>query len=60
MQENTQDYFTIDLFCEAFHISRTHFYRLKNEGRGPKLFKLGKRTLIRKTSADQWAASLEE
>ena len=60
MQTDTQEYFTINSFCDAFHISRNHFYKLKKEGKGPKIFNIGNRSLIRKTSADEWAASLEE
>ena len=46
-------------FCKAVRISRSFFYRLRREGRGPSTFKLGRKTLIRAATADNWLQSIE-
>ena len=52
--------FTIPEFC-ADHggISKSFFHKLVNEGRGPKIFKVGRRTLISSEAAAEWRALME-
>ena len=45
-------------FCKAVRISRSFFYRLCREGRGPVTFKLGRKTLIATSDADAWLSAL--
>jgi len=52
--------FDIKSFCETHKISRSFLYRLIGEGRGPRLMKLGRRTLISAESAAEWRAQMEE
>jgi predicted DNA-binding transcriptional regulator AlpA len=51
--------FTVPEFCAAFRISRAHLYNLINRGEGPAFFKAGRRTLICRDSAAQWAQRME-
>jgi len=46
-------------FCVDNGISRSLFYRLVQEGRGPRLTKVGRRTLIGSEAAAEWRARLE-
>lgn len=57
--QSSRDAYTVAQFCQAHGFSRALFYRLLAEGRGPKLIKLGKRTLISRESAAEWRAEME-
>lgn len=52
--------YTIQTFC-ADHgaISRSFFHKIVNEGRGPRLMKIGRRTLISAEAAAEWRAKME-
>lgn len=41
-------------FCRAHRISRAHFYNLLKDRRGPRVMKIGRRTLITEEAAQQW------
>ncbi len=45
---------TISEFCYEHNIGRTTFYALLNEGKGPKIMKIGRRTIISKEAAKKW------
>lgn len=47
-------------FCRSHGIARSHFYKLLKEGRGPRIIKLGRRTLISTAAAAAWRRSIEE
>jgi predicted DNA-binding transcriptional regulator AlpA len=51
--------YTINDFCKAYSISRSLFYKLKEQGKAPKTFTLGKRVLISSEAAESWQESLE-
>jgi hypothetical protein len=51
--------FTVAEFCEAHRISRALLYLLIREGRGPRLMKAGRRTLIAVDAAADWRRQLE-
>jgi predicted DNA-binding transcriptional regulator AlpA len=51
--------FDIKSFCESHRISRSFLYKLIAEGRGPRLMKLGRRTLISIEAAAEWRARME-
>lgn len=51
--------FTINDFCKAYSISRSLFYKLKDQDKAPKTFTLGKRVLISSEAAQEWQASME-
>lgn len=46
-------------FCRRFSISRSHFYVLQKQGRGPRVFKIGSRTLISNAAGADWVRELE-
>lgn len=51
--------FDVPGFCAAHGISRSFFYRLLAEGRGPRLMKLGRRTLVSAEAAAEWRERME-
>lgn len=51
--------YTIAQFCADHNISRTHFYQLIKDGRGPRMMKLGRRTLISVEAAVDWRRQIE-
>lgn len=52
--------FNVMTFCESHGISRSLFYGLVSQGRGPRLMKVGKRTLISAEAAAEWRARMEK
>jgi predicted DNA-binding transcriptional regulator AlpA len=51
---------TVDEFCSAHGISRTHLYDLWREGRGPRFMRAGdKRRLISVEAAADWRLAIE-
>lgn len=51
--------YTIAQFCDDHNISRAFFYKLVNEGKGPRLMKVSRRTLISDEAAADWRALME-
>ncbi len=51
--------FTIIQFCEAHHISRSMFYKLVQQGQGPRLMAVGRRRLISNEAAADWRHQME-
>ncbi len=45
---------TVSDFCREHGISRGLFYNLIREGKGPRIIKAGRRTLISKEAAEEW------
>ena len=52
--------YTVPQFCDGFNVSRTHFYALLKEGKGPRLMKVGRRTLISAQAAADWSKRVED
>lgn len=52
--------FTITQFCDDHNISRTHFYELVKQGKGPRLLRVGRRTLVSQEAAADWRRRMEE
>jgi len=52
--------FTIDEFCEAYHISRTTYRAMRTEGKAPKARKINRKWLIKKEDADKWFETLKD
>lgn len=46
--------YTIPRFCAAYHISRGHYYTLKEQGLAPKELRLGRRVIITRRAAEEW------
>jgi predicted DNA-binding transcriptional regulator AlpA len=52
--------FTIPEFCTNHgNISKSFFHKLVNEGKAPRLMKIGRRTLISAEAASEWRALME-
>jgi len=51
--------FSVSGFCAHHSVSRSLFYRLQKEERGPRLTKIGRRTLISAESAAEWRSRME-
>jgi predicted DNA-binding transcriptional regulator AlpA len=55
-----QQLMSIKQFCADHGISRSFFYKLIQLGRGPRLSKLGTRTLVSADAAADWRRGLEQ
>jgi hypothetical protein len=51
--------YTIDSFCAAHHISKAFFHKLRGQGLGPRLTRIGSRVLITAEAAAAWRAARE-
>ena len=51
--------FTVDELCADNKISRVLFYSLRKAGKGPRVMKLGRRTLITKAAVADWHTAME-
>ncbi|MET4086665.1 helix-turn-helix domain-containing protein [Bradyrhizobium sp. S3.5.5] len=51
--------FSVAEFCEAHRISQMTFYRLARTGRGPRVMKVGRRTLISIEASEAWRRGCE-
>jgi hypothetical protein len=58
--DNQTDAMSITTFCQRHGISRSFYFLLQQQGRGPKVFELGSRTLISKEAAADWRRQQEE
>jgi Helix-turn-helix domain len=51
--------YTIDEFCDAHRISRSRFYALLREGRGPRVMRIDSRIRISREAAVDWRRASE-
>ena len=54
-----QEAYSVEQFCETHDISRGTFYQLLKEGDAPRIFKVGRRTLISREAAADWRHARE-
>ena len=54
-----RDCYSVNEFCSRHDICPATFYMLLKEGNGPKIIKVGARTLISRESAAEWRKRLE-
>lgn len=52
--------YTIQQFADAHHVSRTHVYALLKTGRGPRVMRVGRRTLVSVEAAADWRRQVEQ
>jgi predicted DNA-binding transcriptional regulator AlpA len=50
---------SVDEFCIAHGISRAMFYKLLKVGKGPRVMRVGSRTLVSEESAAAWRRAME-
>ena len=62
MDDNSQDAYSVDLFCKRHGISRAYLYLLwrRGDGYGPRYMQVGTRRLISKEAAADWRRSMEQ
>ena len=59
-QATSKGAYSVAEFCKSFgSFTRPHFYRLMRIGKGPRIFKIGKRTLISHEAACEWVRRME-
>jgi predicted DNA-binding transcriptional regulator AlpA len=46
--------FSVEEFCTLHRISRCYFYKLLKNGHGPRVIKIGARTLVSVEAAADW------
>lgn len=51
--------YSVDEFCSGHRINRSTFYRLLGSGKGPRVMKVGSRTLISLEAAADWRRECE-
>ncbi len=54
-----KDAFTIREFCKRHNISPAFFHLLQKDGRGPRVMRIGARTLVSKEAAADWRRDRE-
>ena len=60
MSEKEREADSIPQFCEAYGISRAFFYKLRKAGKGPRVVKIGNRSMILKDDGRDWRRKLQE
>ena len=50
---------SVSAFCADNGLSRSLFYRLLKDGRGPRVTKIGRRSLISGLAAAEWRSRME-
>ena len=51
---------SINVFCHAHGISRAMFYKLRDAGEAPDVFRVGRRVLVSAEAAERWRHRLEQ
>ncbi len=51
--------FSVDEFCHSHDICRASFYAALKSGRGPKIMRVGHRTLLSHEAAEEWRRRME-
>ncbi len=51
--------YTVDQFCNAANLSKSHFYALQRRGEGPRVTRLGARVVISRPAATKWMEERE-
>ena len=59
MKADEQDAISIPEFCVRNGISAALFFKLAREGRGPRVMRVGRRTLVTKEAAAAWRLECE-
>ena len=54
------DAFSVKQFCARHNISISMFTKLCSSGRGPRIMKVGSRTLVSREAAADWRAAREQ
>ena len=52
--------FSVEDFCRLHKLSKAFFYKIISLGKGPRLMKVGRRTLVSAEAAADWRAQMEK
>ena len=55
----TKPVYSIPSFCDDHHLSKAFLYNLIKKGSGPRLMKIGRRTLISAEAAAEWREAMQ-
>lgn len=58
MSELEPLFYDVRTFCDAARISRSTFYALQRDGRGPQMTKINNRSLIAPKEAQRWQVKM--
>jgi hypothetical protein len=58
-QQSDRDVYTVEEFCDAHRISRSRFYALLRDGRGPRVMRVDSRIRISREAAADWRRASE-
>lgn len=58
-ESDDRDAFTVQQFCDRHSMSRTTFYKMKEDGEGPRTFKVGNHIRISREAAAEWRRARE-
>jgi predicted DNA-binding transcriptional regulator AlpA len=59
-QANADTLQSIPEFCNENGISRAFFYKLKSQGKAPKIAKLGSRSVVTPKARQDWITALDQ
>lgn len=51
---------SVNTFCDTFGISRSMFYKLRRQNKGPRTMTIGRRRLISAEAAIEWQQQMEQ
>ena len=51
--------YSVAQFCAAHNITKVFFYKLLKQGNGPRIMKVGARTLVSIEAASEWRRKME-
>lgn len=51
--------YSVAEFCASYNVSKSTFYKMARNGTGPRLMRVGERTLVSVEAADEWRRRLE-
>ncbi|MAZ75667.1 MAG: transcriptional regulator [Micavibrio sp.] len=51
---------TINQFCKLYGFTRSYFYKLKDQGKAPQTYNMGKRVYISVESAEKWHNEIQQ
>ena len=58
--ETTRDALSVAEFCTRNSLGRSTFYALLKRGEGPRIIRIGRRTLISARAAEEWRQKYED
>ena len=59
LDDDESDAMSIGMFCRRYGISESFFHKLMAQGQGPRVMRVGKRTLISREASRAWRRKWE-